>query len=419
MYPAEYPTAVLTTPGSVQNLRSAPQKQPMPNTAVSVPAGNGGRIGAGSTKWRGGTGIGVARPGSASSGRGMRSFASDLHHIDTSTPEYAADRTRLPREGPTRAGTCDRVARMFAVALVALLGGCTPSPPSVERRVDDVVTQRGASLSRGALTVIGEGLDDAVIGGLVADARVTTLTDLGLADNALGAGAVRALLDSPKTEGLRALDLSGNPLGDGGVATLAESPHLATVETLLLARVGATGASVSALAASPHATALRQLDLGGNLLGDAGGAALAGLTVRARLAADDAGIGGAGVRALLEAANVPRLSLAGNPVGAGGLAGLTRLSPAIVELSLAGALLGPGDAVTLAAIDAPGLRRLSLRGNALGDEGVRAVANAPWFARLTHLDVSDTGAGGATLTGLQEAWGDRGGLTARAAAPAP
>ena len=33
------------TPGNVQNFRSAPQKQPMPKTAFSNPAGNGPSIG--------------------------------------------------------------------------------------------------------------------------------------------------------------------------------------------------------------------------------------------------------------------------------------------------------------------------------------------------------------------------------------
>ena len=39
--PGVVSTAVVNTPGASQNLRSAPQKQPMPNMAVSSPAGNG------------------------------------------------------------------------------------------------------------------------------------------------------------------------------------------------------------------------------------------------------------------------------------------------------------------------------------------------------------------------------------------
>src|SRR3954447_21667670 len=57
--------------GSSQNSFSAPQKQPMPNTARSVPSGKGGSSGVPSTKWRSGTRIFSSRPGSASSAAGM------------------------------------------------------------------------------------------------------------------------------------------------------------------------------------------------------------------------------------------------------------------------------------------------------------------------------------------------------------
>src|SRR5207247_3361985 len=48
-------------------MRSAPQKQPIPTTAYSSPAGNGGAIGVPSVSCRSGTPIGSSRPGSASS----------------------------------------------------------------------------------------------------------------------------------------------------------------------------------------------------------------------------------------------------------------------------------------------------------------------------------------------------------------
>ena len=38
------PTAVVYTPGSRQKIRSAPQKQPMPNTATAEPSGHGGTM---------------------------------------------------------------------------------------------------------------------------------------------------------------------------------------------------------------------------------------------------------------------------------------------------------------------------------------------------------------------------------------
>src|SRR5215213_8022296 len=59
-------------PGACQKPRSAPQKQPMPKTAVSTPSGNGGSSGVPSTKWVSGTAKGwVSRPGSASAGSGI------------------------------------------------------------------------------------------------------------------------------------------------------------------------------------------------------------------------------------------------------------------------------------------------------------------------------------------------------------
>src|SRR3954463_12850851 len=73
--PPAYPTAVEYTPGSSQNLRSAPQKQPMPNCASCRPAGNGALSGCPFRKWRSGTGIGLARPGSTlSAGSSLVAF---------------------------------------------------------------------------------------------------------------------------------------------------------------------------------------------------------------------------------------------------------------------------------------------------------------------------------------------------------
>ena len=42
--PGVYTTAVLNTPSVDQNMRSAPQKQPMPKIAVCMPSGTGGTM---------------------------------------------------------------------------------------------------------------------------------------------------------------------------------------------------------------------------------------------------------------------------------------------------------------------------------------------------------------------------------------
>src|SRR5436190_1222031 len=67
VWPAAYPTAEEYTPFNCQNLRSAPQKQPMPNIARSRPSGNGGSSRCPLTKCAAGTCIRSARPGNASS----------------------------------------------------------------------------------------------------------------------------------------------------------------------------------------------------------------------------------------------------------------------------------------------------------------------------------------------------------------
>src|SRR5271165_5328231 len=54
-----------------QNAFSAPQKQPRPNSAISLPSGYGPFSGAPFTKWVLAVGMGWARPGSASFGSGM------------------------------------------------------------------------------------------------------------------------------------------------------------------------------------------------------------------------------------------------------------------------------------------------------------------------------------------------------------
>src|SRR3990170_5507741 len=65
--PPAYPTAVTNTPSpSCQNLRSAPQKQPRPKTARSIPSGYGPCRGCPLTKCRSAVGIGDERPGNAS-----------------------------------------------------------------------------------------------------------------------------------------------------------------------------------------------------------------------------------------------------------------------------------------------------------------------------------------------------------------
>src|ERR687887_139017 len=97
------------TPGASQNLRSAPQKQPMPNTACSAPCGKGGWRAASSTWCLAGTGIFCARPGSAVSRVGISSFFLVENHMGRSPSERLqqeaaarddVDDEEQPAEGP-------------------------------------------------------------------------------------------------------------------------------------------------------------------------------------------------------------------------------------------------------------------------------------------------------------------------------
>ena len=104
--------------GAFQNMRSAPQKQPMPTTAVCRPSGNGGFRGVPSTKCRSGTGIGSARPGSASSGATMRVFEANrrMPYCPGNGPFAHSDTPGLPPPDPPLivvfAGLGDRVEQL-------------------------------------------------------------------------------------------------------------------------------------------------------------------------------------------------------------------------------------------------------------------------------------------------------------------
>ena len=63
-------------------MRSAPQKQPIPNIAFSSPAGNGGWMRLPLTKCLAGTlKLGAARPGKARSGVGISVFLRRICHM--------------------------------------------------------------------------------------------------------------------------------------------------------------------------------------------------------------------------------------------------------------------------------------------------------------------------------------------------
>ncbi|MDP2313198.1 MAG: hypothetical protein Q8P41_09860 [Pseudomonadota bacterium] len=294
----------------------------------------------------------------------------------------------------------------LVAGLLLACGGASPGG-----RVDGLVGTRARMLEDGGLVAAGEHIDDALLLAILADPRVPDLRDVELADNAITVVGVQALLDHAKTAGLRALHLGSNPLGDAGLVALAGSSRLANVERLLLGNVGATSAGVAALAGTRNASALTMVELGYQAVGDHGAVALVGLPA-GTLLLQKAGIGGVGARALLAGAAATSLTLDENPIGAGGLVGLTALAPTLMSLSLKQTALGPADAAALAALPAPALRHLSLAYADLGDDGVHAIAGAPWLGQLKSLDLTGTRASAAAYAALRAAWGERGGLSA-------
>ncbi|MES2643633.1 MAG: hypothetical protein V4850_29375 [Myxococcota bacterium] len=302
------------------------------------------------------------------------------------------------------------------VAVAALLLACGGgegggTADGVHARANGIVGTRTRALANGSLVAAGQDIDDALLLAILEDPRVPELRDVELFDNALSAEGVRTLLTHAKTARPRTLHLGSNPIGDEGLLALAASDRLLTVENLYVGKVGATASGMAALARSPHTASLKLVQVGFQPLGDDGATALVELRTGAMLL-DEAGIGGVGARALLAGTVAPALSLDGNSVGAGGLVGLRALAPTLVSVSLERAGLGAADAAALAGVPAPALRHLSLSYAHFGDDGVRALLAAPWFAQLASLDVTGTGASAETYAALRAAWGERPGLSA-------
>lgn len=278
-------------------------------------------------------------------------------------------------------------------------------------RVDELLAERKAAIAKGTLMIPSAGLTDGELAAMLADPRVPALADLSLHRNALTSASMTTITASPKLTGLKNLNVSMNPIGDAGIAVLAGSPVLDPVRTLSLASVGATVEGMRTLASSSHVARVAELDVGFQPVGDEGARALAGLGPRDKLLAQQAEIGGEGARALIAGSGAFSLKLEDNPIGQGGLVGLSRISPAIGVLDLASCGLGARDLEALAAAPAEGLRSLKLDYNRAGDAGLLALASAPWLGQLEFLSVMGAEASPQARNQLRQAWGQRGGLT--------
>jgi hypothetical protein len=273
-------------------------------------------------------------------------------------------------------------------------------------RVDALIDGRVTMLARGSLMLGSDvAVDDDELRAILDHPKVPPLTMIDVFAGRLGPAGVRALAASDKVRGLDDLRLGSCPIGDDGLAILAAA--LPALTRLAAPNVGATARGAEAVAAGRWR--LVRVELGHQAIGDDGARALAGLALD-HLLVQDAGIGGAGARRVIADGQVVNLTLDGNPIGAGGLVGVERISSATRTLFLAKAGLADADLEALATASAPALRALSLRYHAGGDAGLAALARAPWLAQLEALDVTGSRRGGG-LTALAAAWGARPGLT--------
>jgi uncharacterized protein (TIGR02996 family) len=230
------------------------------------------------------------------------------------------------------------------------------------------------------------GLHGRGVEALVQTGLLGRLETLDLRENSLLAADVATLVDSQQAERLRTLDLSSNPIGLEGLFALIDSPHLeqlsdlrlrhtyleppglaALAESGLLERLqglslanSSQGQAALALSASVHTAALRYLDLGSTMAGDAGAIALA----------------------------------------------TSKHLTELETLDLSANLLSDTAAQALAnASIFANLTELNLRGNHLTDAGAHALLDSPHLQRLQYLDLTDNRLSPAGIEAVRQRFG--------------
>jgi len=171
------------------------------------------------------------------------------------------------------------------------------------------------------------------------------LTSLALDGCTLSDADVRAMASTKDMFSLKSLSLDGVTLTDTGASSLGASYLLARLEELSLTTRGLTSRGLGAILKSPRLGGLRRLTL--RHLGGPAGAELAVILARA--------------------------------------AALDELE----ELELQDTRLGdPGAIMVLGSMKTEALTRLSLQGNALSADAMRALVDAKFVRALRHLDLS-------------------------------
>jgi uncharacterized protein (TIGR02996 family) len=236
------------------------------------------------------------------------------------------------------------------------------------------------------------------------------LTSLALGGIVLGEAEAEAL-GGAEMPLLRALHLYPERSGAEGLKRFAKSPQASRLITLSFTesyKIRSAGAGALATGTWDR---LRQLNLRGNCIGDAGAEALGSTGWVSRLEGLDLvsnGIGPTGVRALLcgrQTVSLASVRLSCNPLGDDGatvIAGTPSLARA-EEIDLSGCDIGSAGASSLATSPgAAGLATLQLFNNHVGNAGAVALARSPHLSNLKGLYLSHNGIsdeGGQALLG--------------------
>lgn len=300
------------------------------------------------------------------------------------------------------------VARADELARVAPLSVLTVEAPDEEDAGDGLAAGflELALLERVRTLHLGEGMSAAALAKALAAPRLAGLESASLFDGGGFPEAIEALARGIPAS-LRRLSLVGfmtTDFDDRCAEVLSSSPSVAALEHLRLWNCNLREGGARALARSPHLQALRSLELGLgqytlNKIGEAGCRALAGEGSLPRLASLDLDfndVGDAGWLAMVQSGRLARFTSLRlqrcllSDVSAVPMFEAGRLDE-LVTLDLSHNQLGPAAARALAASAPRQLRSLWLYGNPIGDEGVAAIAQAPWISQLKELSLDLVG----------------------------